>query len=156
MMKNKLIIIIMLILLSACSILRPGQNIETIYNYRDSLITNVIDSIVVIPVERIIDVVSVYDTLKMETSISKSISYVDTTLHILRGELTNKENIKYKYKYIDRIEYRDSIVVKEIEVPVEVEKIVVKHPWYERILWIISIFSIIYIAFKLICMKIKV
>lgn len=146
----------MLILLSACSILRPGQNIETIYNYRDSLITNVIDSIVVIPVERIVDVVPVYDTLKMETSISKSISYVDTTLHILRGELTNKENIKYKYKYKDRIEYRDSIVVKEIEVPVEVEKIVVKHPRYEKLLWIISIFSIIYIVFKLICMKIKV
>lgn len=81
------------------------------------------DSIVYIPQEIIRDVVPQLDTLVLESSLAKSISYVDTTTYTLKGKLENKKEIIHK----DRIIYRDSIVVQkqEVPVPVEVEKKVI-------------------------------
>ena len=101
------------------------------YTYKDSTILK--DSTVVIPVERIVDVVPVYDSLKMETSMAKASAWVDTTTHTLKGNLENKQGIQYKYIYKDRIEYRDSLVYKEV--PVEVEVVKTVHPKYEVWLW---------------------
>ena len=141
---NKIKLLFLTVLLAAsCSIIKHTPSTETIIQYKDSTITNIIDSIVYIPRERIIDIVPIYDTLKLETSISKSITYVDTLMHVLKGELTNKNEIQYKYLYKDRIIYRDSLVVKEIKVPVEVEKKI--HYKYEKYLWIYSVASFLLI-----------
>ena len=147
------IITLIIILINSCGISKP--NTTTIIQYKDSTITNIVDSVVYIPKERIVDIVPIYDTLYLETSKAKSVSYVDTTNHVLRGSIENKAGIEYKYIYKDKIVYRDSLITKEIEVPYEVIKEVKTHFWYEKFLWLMTILSILYITFK-ICMKIKV
>lgn len=116
-------------------------------NIKDSVVVNVIDSIRIIPVEVVKDIVPQYDTLHLETSLAKSIAYVDTTNHILRGSIENKNDIVYRIKYKDRIVYKDSISVKEVPIPVD--KIVYKHYWYEKYLIIFSILCLIGICIKL-------
>lgn len=104
---------------ASCSTVRyiPTETTEII-NYIDSLIIK--DSTVIIPIERIVDIVPEYDTLTMETSLAKSVSYVDTASHTLKGKLANKQGTVTKIKYVDRVVYRDTTITKEIPVPVEV------------------------------------
>ena len=143
---NHIVMFIAVIMMIACSPVKQIP-VQTIVNYRDSLVINKIDSVVVIPIERVIDIVPIYDTLTLETSLSKSISYVDTSLHILRGSIINKKNIEYKYIYRDKIQVKDSVVTKEVPVPVEVVKTV--HPKYEKWLWLILISIFMYIGVKI-------
>ena len=115
-------------------------------NIRDSIVIHQVDSIVYHPKERIVDIVPVYDTLKMSTSIAEAKAYVDTTTHTLKGSLNNKQGTTTKIKYVDRIQYRDSIQIKDVPIPVEVKKEVKIHPWYERILWVMSAIGLIFIV----------
>lgn len=115
-------------------------------NIRDSIAIHQVDSIVYIPKEVIKDIVPVYDTLKMNTSMAEAEAYVDTITHTLKGSLKNKQGTTTKIKYIDRVHYRDSIQIKEVPIPVEIEKEVKIHPWYERILWIMSAIGLIFIG----------
>lgn len=146
-MKRIISLLIILITVVSCGVIKPVP-VETVINYKDSTIVNVVDSTVYIPVERIVDIVPAYDTLKLETSKAVAEAYVDTTMHVLRGSIENKTGIEYKYIYKDRIEYRDSIVTKEVPVPVEVEKIVKTHFWYEKLLWILSLGFVSILIYK--------
>ena len=150
-MKRFLSIIILAVTLLACGPVKEIP-IETRieYTYIDSL--RIKDSTVVIPIERIVDVVPAYDTLKMETSMARSSAWVDTTTHTLKGNLENKQGVQYKYIYKDRIEYRDSLVYRDVPVPVETIKTV--HPKYEVWLWWWFALSVAGIAL-FIFMKIK-
>lgn len=132
----------------SCSAIKQVP-VQTIYNYKDSTVVNVVDSTVYIPVERIVDVVPPYDTLHLETSKAVADAWVDTTMHVLRGSIENKTGIEYKYKYKDKIVVKDSIVTKEVPVPVEVVKEVKTHFWYEKILWVLSLVSLIMIGKKI-------
>ena len=140
---KKILMILAAILLGGCSLLKPVP-VETIikYEYRDS--TRIKDSTVLNPIERIKDIVPVYDSLKMETSMAKAQAWVDTTTHTLKGKLENKRGIQYKYIYKDRIIQKDSIITKEV--PVEVEKILKIHYPYEKYLWAYLIGSLLVIA----------
>ena len=115
-------------------------------NIRDSIVVHQVDSVVYIPKEVIKDIVPVYDTLKMSTSMAEAEAYVDTTTHTLKGSLNNKQGTTTKIKYVDRIQYRDSIQIKEVPIPVKVEKEVKIHPWYERILWVMSAIGLIFMV----------
>jgi len=115
-------------------------------NIRDSIAIHQVDSVVYIPKEVIKDIVPVYDTLKMETSMTQAEAYVDTTTHTLKGSLKNKQGTTTKIKYVDRVQYRDSIQIKEVPIPVEIKKEVKIHPWYERILWIMSAIGLVFIV----------
>lgn len=115
-------------------------------NIRDSIVVHQVDSVVYIPKEVIKDIVPVYDTLRMSTSMAEAEAYVDTTTHTLKGSLNNKQGTTTKIKYVDRIQYRDSIQIKEVPIPVKVEKEVKIHPWYERILWVMSTIGLIFIV----------
>lgn len=115
-------------------------------NIRDSIAIHQVDSVVYIPKEVIKDIVPVYDTLKMETSMAEAEAYVDTTTHTLKGSLKNKQGTTTKIKYVDRVQYRDSIQIKEVPIPVEVKKEVKIHPWYERILWVMSAIGLIFLV----------
>ena len=115
-------------------------------NIRDSIVVHQVDSVVYIPKEVIKDIVPVYDTLRMSTSMAEAEAYVDTTTHTLKGSLNNKQGTTTKIKYVDRIQYRDSIQIKEAPIPVKVEKEVKIHPWYERILWVMSTIGLIFIV----------
>lgn len=129
-MKKLVYILTILAVLMGCGTTHhtPSENTNTHYEIRDSV--RYIDSLVPvpIPVERIVDIVPVYDTLKLETSVAKAQAYVDTTTHTLRGSIQNKkDSIKTIIKYKEHIvvEYRDSVSIKTVPVEVKVEKKVV-------------------------------
>lgn len=138
---NKILIILSFItsmccISSCCAIREVPIKTETITQVRDSVIMR--DSVIISHVtkERIVDVVPVYDTLHLETDFAKAISYVDTTKHILRGQIENKPQtpIKTKIQWQDRIIEKE--VIKEVEVPVEVEiekKYIPTWCWYSLI-----------------------
>lgn len=153
-----MIMLTSLLLLVSCSTVKyvpisDSENIHkvdsTIIQYRDTLI------FVEVPVEVVKEVVPQLDTLYMETSLSHSTSYLDTTTRTLKGELKNKIEPIEKIVYLpskEHIVYRDSIITKEVPVEVQVEK---KHipqwAWYSVIFNVIVLCYIgfkIYFAFK--------
>ncbi len=117
----------------------PG---ETKIEYRDTTVYR--DSIQYTPIEVVKEIVPEMDTLTMSTSLAEAKAYIDTTNRILRGEIKNKKGITSEIHYKDRIVYRDSIVTKPY--PVEVEKEVKVHYWYERILWIMSAIGLVFLV----------
>lgn len=96
---------------------------HTEINYIDSTVVNVRDSVVLIPIERIVDVTAQYDTLYLSTTIAESKAYVDTTLHLLKGEIHNKDTYQFK----ERVEYVDRVIEKTdsvyVEKPIVQEKV---------------------------------
>ena len=141
---KKLLLGLMFVLVSCGTIKEVPVETKIVYEYRDS--TRIKDSVRVVdlPVERIIDIKPIYDTLELETSLAASKTWLDTTFHMLRGEIHNKPQAKISTPYEEHIVYRDSIVTKEV--PVEVEKIVKTHYPYEKWLWIWLVVSILGIA----------
>lgn len=128
------------------------QKEEIIWTYKDSIVQR--DSICYIPIERYVDIVPIYDTLVLENSISISHSWVDTTNHLLRGELKNKNAIQYQIKYVERVVTNDSIVEIEKPVPYEVEvvkKVIPSWAWISlgfSILVLVFIFIKAYLKFR--------
>lgn len=152
-MKRIMIMLTSLLLLVSCSTVKyvpisDSENIHkvdsTIIQYRDTTI------FVEVPVEVVKEVVPQLDTLYMETSLSHSTSYLDTTTRTLKGELKNKIEPIEKIVYLpskEHIVYRDSIITKEVPVEVQVEK---KH--IPQWVWYSVIFNVIvlcYIGFKI-------
>ena len=157
-MKRIMIMLVSILLLASCSTVKyvpvsDSENIHkvdsTIIQYRDTTI------FVEVPVEVIREVVPELDTLRMETSLSTSTSYLDTATRTLKGELKNKiEPIDKKVSLPSKehIVYRDSIVTKEVPIEVQIEKkIIPKWCWYSVIFNVIVLFYIlfsIYLTFK--------
>lgn len=130
---------------TACGTLHNVPKEEVHIVVKDSTVVNIKDSINWIPKERIIDVVAQYDTLNLETSLAFAQSYVDTTTHTLKGKIENKEGVKTKYVYKTKIEYRDSVVVKEVPVEAVKEKKVVPK-WCWRLLVFVAIEFLVFAA----------
>lgn len=78
------------------------------------------------------------DTLRLETNYSEFTAYQDTLSGFLSGYAKNKEKvIDIPLSVKEKVIYKDSIVTKEIPVPVEVEKVVKKVPLLTKIFaWI--------------------
>ena len=93
---------------------------KEVINFKDSI--RIKDSIVVIPVERIVDVVPAYDTLKLETTQAKAKAYVDTALHLLRGSIENKDKTKTEVREVVKFVERTDTIYVEKPVPYEAEK----------------------------------
>ena len=93
---------------------------KEVVNHKDSI--RIKDSIVVIPVERIVDIVPQYDTLKLETTQARAKAYVDTTLHLLRGSIENKDKAKTEVREVVKFVERTDTLYIEKPVPYEVEK----------------------------------
>ena len=120
---NIFLFIILLLSFIGCSTTRYVPIKETereVVNYKDSI--RIRDSIVVIPVERIVNIVPVYDTLRMETTQAKAKAYVDTALHLLRGSIENKDKSKTEVREVVRFVERTDTIYVEKPVPYEVEK----------------------------------
>ena len=120
---NIFLFITLLLSFMGCSTTRyvPVKEIEKeVTNHKDSI--RIKDSIVVIPVERIVDVAPVYDTLKLETTQARAKAYVDTTLHLLRGSIENKDKAKTEVREVIRFVDRTDTIYIEKPVPYEVEK----------------------------------
>ena len=125
MIKHFNIFLFILFLLSfiGCSTTRYAtvSGVEKeVTNYKDSI--RIRDSIVVIPVERIVDVVPAYDTLKLETTQARAKAYVDTALHLLRGSIENKDKSKTEVREVVKFVERTDTIYVEKPVPYEVEK----------------------------------
>lgn len=143
----KKIIPILLVLLFGCSTPKHTTVVETIVNYRDSLVIKDSIKTVILPVEVIKDITPDYDTLYLETSLASSKTWVDTTLHMLKGEMRNKPVAKIPVPVKEHLIYRDSLVYKEV--PVEVKVPVKTHPKYEWWLWAWFILTLALMGFKL-------
>lgn len=117
-------------------------------NIKDSIIYNMRDSITVIPVERIVDIVPQYDTLTLETSLAKAKAYVDTTLHVLKGNIENKETFTQHTQKEEKEKIKVEYIFEEKPIPYKVEVITVKHPSYEKWLWLVIAAALGYVVIK--------
>ena len=153
-MKKITTCLLIAVLFSACSpkIVYVPTNTDTHIEYRDSVIYKVDTLRIPVPVETIKEMVPPMDSLKMETSVAEAKAWIDTSTNTLKGEMKNKktELSQPQVIYKERTVYRDSLITKEVPVPVEVEKKVpfVPFPW--KFLSVIGILAIAFITFKLI------
>lgn len=151
---KKLILLICLFVSVSCGTASKYVPIEKkeVVQVRDSVVLR--DSVITtfLTKERVVDVVPVYDTLKLETEYAEAISFVDTTTHNLKGELTQKSDVPVTTKilYRDRIITKDRIVKQEIPVEVKVET-----PVVPKFFWISLIFNILFVIFIVIKVKSK-
>ena len=148
---NILLFIILILTFMGCSTTRyaPVKEIEKeVTNYKDSI--RIKDSIVVIPVERIVDIVPAYDTLKMETTQAKAKAYVDTTLHLLRGSIENKNKAKTEVREVVKFVERTDTLYIDKPVPYEVEKQVRYVPAIYKLSLIFMIATIVLTVIRLI------
>ena len=148
---NIFLFIILIFTFMGCSTTRyvPVKEIEKeVTNHKDSI--RIRDSIVVIPVERIVDIVPQYDTLKLETTQARAKAYVDTTLHLLRGSIENKDKAKTEVREVVKfVEKIDTLYIDK-PVPYEVEKQVRYVPAIYKLSLIFMIATIVLTVIRLI------
>lgn len=138
---KRIILLVLALSLAACTTVKyipiKGETIT-----KDSIIIETkIDTLEVkLPPERVRDWTGLLDTLRLQTGYAYSTSWVDTTKGILTGTLVNKETPLDVYvPSTHTLEKKDSIIYKEIPVPVEkIEYRTPKWPWYSLILNIIG------------------
>ena len=148
---NIFLFIILLLSFMGCSTTRyvPVKEVEKeVTNHKDSI--RIMDSIVVIPVERIVDVAPVYDTLKLETTQARAKAYVDTTLHLLRGSIENKDKAKTEVREVVKFVERTDTLYIDKPVPYEVEKQVRYVPAIYKLSLIFMIATIVLTIIRLI------
>lgn len=146
-----IIYIIFLLSFIGCSTTRYAtvSGVEKeVTNYKDSI--RIRDSIVVIPIERIVDIVPQYDTLKLETTQARAKAYVDTTLHLLRGSIENKEQAKTEVREVVKFVERTDTLYIEKPVPYEVEKKVRYVPAIYKLSLIFMIATVVLVIIRLI------
>lgn len=137
---KKIVIFTLFMLLMGCAATKPATvpvKSETIVEYRDTTIylEKVIE--VPVPVERVVEVVPRFDTLRMETGVAKAECWADTTNRVLRGRMENKQTaLKGKIDTCFVVEYVDRFTEKEVavEVPVDV-------PYVPKFAWFCIIFT---------------
>lgn len=101
--------------------------VEVKYETRYTDSVRLKDSIVLIPRENIVDIVPIYDTLHLESTIAYSDAWIDTNYHIIKGQLVNKNEMLVEYRYVDRWKVKDSIVEREIPVYIKGDTVEVSH-----------------------------
>lgn len=127
------------VLLYGCSTIKevPIQQIDRI-EYRDSVVF-VHDTISVpVPYEVVREVIPDIDTSYLETSVARSVAYLDKDKKQLSHSLEQKGEVKTKYDTVLVVEYVDKYIEREIPVPVEVEK-----PYIPKFFWIVTIYAAI-------------
>lgn len=150
-------------LIAALSILVGCGTVKSIpietrveYHIIDSVRIEVRDSVRIFDKSRQKDYGKLTDTLDIQGKRSSMRAWADTTNMVIGGELTefpSEERIRIVYK--DRVEVRDSIVLKEVPIPVEIEKEVRYVPWIYKVLSAIGLLGIGIFA-ALIAKKIKI
>ena len=135
--KSFVIPFLIAVIFTACSTIKyvPVKD-STSVERRDSVIYKVDTLRIPVPVETVKEVVPTFSPLHMETSVAEADAWVDTTTNALKGVLKNKKTAlsQPQVVYKEKIVYRDSIRTKEVPVPVEVEKIVKRVPWWAKFL----------------------
>ena len=140
-MKSKIFAIFSIFLLGSCGCLHHLPPSENIVNVKDSVRIEIRDSINWIPKEKIVNITLPNQESNLETSLAKSQAYTDS-LGFLHHNLENKEGVKTKYVYKDRIQYRDSIQIKKEPYPVEIVK---EKKYIPKFFWGTLVFSVLVI-----------
>lgn len=138
-MRKILCFSLLYVLLYGCSTIKevPIQQIDRI-EYRDSVVF-VHDTISVpVPYEVVREVIPDIDTSYLETSVARSVAYLDKDKKQLSHSLEQKGEVKTKYDTVIVVEYVDKYIEREIPVPVEVEK-----PYIPKFFWIVTIYAAI-------------
>lgn len=122
----KKIIVLLTILLVGCATSKiqyvPVQGEHTI-EIRDSII-RVVDTVTIeIPKERIVEVVPEVDTSYLETKLAHSTAYLDRNKRTIHHTLEHKKTalktqIDTVFVTQTKTEYKDKVVIEEVEVPV--------------------------------------
>jgi hypothetical protein len=122
----------------------PTTTIDRIV-YRDTTI--VINDTIMVPIEKevIKEVIPELDTSYLETSVAKSVAYLDTAKRQLRHTLTQEGKVEY---IVDTF-YTTTYVDRYIEKPVIQEVEVIRYK-RDNLFWISIIFNVIVLCF-LIC-----
>ena len=122
------------------------HTIDSVY-FRDTTIKYKVEK------EYVRDYTGLLDTLDLETSYASARAWVDTSRAVLAGSIRNKENvIDIPLSVKEKVTVRDSIVYKDVPVPVEVVRTV--HPKYEGWLWgyvvltLLAFFAFLFWKFK--------
>lgn len=128
---------------------------KTEVNIKDSTVFHIKDSIRYTEATRYKDLAWLGDSLKIEGKRSRAWAYADTTKEVLIGGLEEdavEEHNRVIYK--DRYIYKDSIQVKEVPVPVEIEKEIKIYPKWMIYISILGVISTMVLAFQ-VYLKIK-
>lgn len=131
------------VLIASCK--APKTIVEKEVEYVDRVEWRDTTIYVPVPIERVVNVVPMLDTLFMETSVSRAKAWVDTTSMSLNGELENKSNetIKYKTKWKERV-----ITLQKTNV-VYKDKIVYRTPkWFKKTISLLSVGLFLFICIK--------
>ena len=91
-----------------------------------------------VPYEVVREVIPDIDTSYLETSVARSVAYLDKEKKQLAHSLEQKGEVKTKYDTVIVVEYVDKYIEREIPVPVEVEK-----PYIPDFFWIVTIYAAI-------------
>ena len=138
-----LILLLGIFVMQGCRVNEVPVEVKYETHYIDSV--RLKDSIVYIPTERIVDIVPIYDTLRLESAMAVSRSWVDTNFHVLQGRLDNKHGQIIKVQYVDRWQVRDSIVEREKPVYIKGNTVTeVKYPWWA---WVGLTFTVLYVGY---------
>lgn len=140
------------LILASCKTIQyvPVETIKEVH-IKDSIY--VTDTLVRVELEkaRLSDFVDVGDTLVLQTDLARSTAFIDTTAGKLKGTLENiKPYVEKPIPVQHKIEYRDTVITKEIPVEVEVEKVVKVVPFFWKFLSVIGLIALLILALKLV------
>lgn len=135
-LKRLLVFVAIAVVFTACTTVKYIPVKETEYvTIKDSVYFR--DTTVQYRIEKeyVRDYTGMLDTLRIETKYSEFEAHLDTLSKKLSGSARNKElSIPVQASLKEKVQYRDSIVYKEIPTPYEVEKKVKFVPWYAKTL----------------------
>lgn len=147
-------LLLIAVFFTACKTIQyiPIETIKEV-SVHDTTVLHRTDTLVQVPEVSISDFIDLKDTLIMRGTLSESRSWVDSTAMVLKGRLVQTGKIPVQIVEKERVVYRDSLVKQEIPAPFEVEKIVKVVPWFWRVMSVIGILALAYIAFRFFVLK---
>lgn len=144
-MRKALVYIALLPLFFGCKVIKYVPVKETEYvAVHDTTVLHRTDTLVKVPEFHLSDYAGLGDTLVLKSSVAESRAWVDSSLMVLKGRLIQTGTVPVQIVEKERVVYKDSIITRDVPVPVEVEKVV--HPKYEKWLWIWAVLSLLGIA----------
>lgn len=138
-----LVIALGLLVLSCKTVYVPVKETEYVAVH-DTTVLHRTDTLVKVPEFHLSDYAGLGDTLVLKSSVAESRAWVDSSLMVLKGRLIQTGTVPVQVVEKERVVYRDSIITRDVPVPVEVVKTV--HPRYEAWLWAYALLTLLAFA----------
>lgn len=146
--------ILLALLVASCKTIQyvPVETIKEV-SVHDTTYLHRTDTLVQVPEVSISDFIDLKDTLIIRGTLSEARSWVDSAAMVLKGRLVQTGKIPVQIVEKERVIYRDSTSQVEIPVPVEIEKITYKVPFFWKFFSVIGILALAYLAFRFFVFK---